>query len=162
MDTTLQFQLNLIDFYCPFSYLLEYRKSDYAHLHPSSYIPNSSVYCPFHENTDSKAAKLYPKDNEKPYERIYCFAENRLFQPHALLSPPKDIIDKKDIYRFHSIVPYTPQWVFNAIWNNLPQKDREYWEGQPEYTPPEQKHIAIYDLYRKGSVDLFSVLKSFL
>ena len=147
MDKELQFKLKIIDFYCPFSYLLQYRSSDYENLYPDSYIPNTSVYCPFHENTESKAAKLYPKDSERPYEKLYCFAENKLFYPHSLLSPPKDIVDTKLSFHFHSIVSYTPQWVFNAIWNNLSEKDRDYWKTVPEYTPPVQVQTHIYDLY---------------
>ena len=154
----LQFKLRIIDHYCTFSYLLQYRSSEYSDLYPDSYVPGNSVYCPFHENTESKAAKLYPKDTEKPYEKLYCFAENKLFLPHSLLSPPKDIADPRIRYQFHSIVQYTPQWVYNAIWNNLPDSEKEYWKSLPEYIPTEQRHTDIYDLYRAGKIDLFSVL----
>ena len=157
-DNTIQFQLRVIDHYCTFQYLLEYRSSDYQDLEPSNYTPNTSVYCPFHENKDTKAAKLYPKDNEKPFEKLFCFQENKLFYPHSLLTPPKDSTNPKDKYIFHSIVPYTPQWVFNAIWNNLPEKEKEYWKTIPEYIPPVQIQTPIYDLYKKGKIDLFSLL----
>lgn len=35
-----------------------------------------SIYCPFHENSKTMAAKVYPETNS-----IYCFSEQRAFYP---------------------------------------------------------------------------------
>ena len=163
MDTPLKFQLNVIDFYCSFEYLLTYRSNEYSDLNPNSYTPNSTVFCPFHPNTESKAAKLYPKDNTtNKSEKLYCFAENRIYFPHSLLSPPKFIEDKRILSQFKSIVPYDPNWVFSAIWNHLPEQDKQYWKAEnPEIvingnTP---RFDRLYQTYKQGQIDLFTLLQ---
>lgn len=35
-----------------------------------------SIYCPFHDNTNTMAAKVYVETNT-----IYCFAEHRVYRP---------------------------------------------------------------------------------
>ena len=157
MDTTLQFQLKIIDFYLPFHYLLTYRISEYSDLDPSHYTPNSSVYCPFHPNTDTKAAKLYA---DKDSEKLYCFAENRLYLPHSLLSPPKDVSDKRILSQFKSIVPYDPQHVFSSVWNHISGEERGYWQSEcPDiFIQQTNQYHPLYDMYRKGQLSLFSLL----
>lgn len=169
MDEELKFKLRIIDHYCTFQYLLQYRSSEYIELYPDSYTPGSTVFCPFHENTDTKAAKLYDKDfNDKTNEgfdseRLYCFAENRLYFPHSLLTPPKDS-EYNLSYKFKSIIPYTPQWVFNAIWNNLPNEDKEYWKSTTQNSfsiKQDNNSEPLYCMYRKGKISLFSLLSTF-
>lgn len=41
-----------------------------------------SCFCPFHDNTETPAAKLY-RDLEG--DRIYCFAEQRMYKPSDLI-----------------------------------------------------------------------------
>lgn len=163
MDATLEFQLKIIDFYTTFEYLLQYRSNEYSELIPSHYTSNSTVYCPFHENKETKAAKLYPKDKESGIEKLYCFAENRLYLPHSLLSPPKGIVDKSVIYQFKSIIPYDPMWVFSAIWNHLPDKDKTYWKQiNPDLAIGEKisQYKGLYNKYKSGKLDLFSLLEN--
>lgn len=46
---------------------------------PQEYI---SIYCPFHPNFDTKAAKLYKNESG---EAIWCFAEQKTYKPvHAI------------------------------------------------------------------------------
>ena len=162
----LQFKLRIIDHYCPFSYLLQYRSSEYSDLYPDSYIPGNSVYCPFHENTESKAAKLYPKDTDPSdpkyvdAEKIYCFAENKMYLPHSLLTPPHDM-EAPWRFQFKAIVPYTPQWVFNAIWNNLSSVEKREWENTstvPLSINQNNDAQPLYVLYRQGKISLFDLL----
>ena len=162
MDTNLLFQLRVIDYYCTFEYLLGYRTNEYSDLNPSSYTQNSTVYCPFHPNVDTKAAKLYPKD-ENGVEKLYCFAENKVYYPHSLLCPPKGDDFKSQSYRFKSIVPYDPYWVFSAIWNHLPEQDKQYWMVQnPDLSINGSSHSLqpFYSMYRKGELDLFQLLEN--
>lgn len=160
MDTNLLFQLRVIDYYCTFEYLLSYRSSEYSDLNPSSYTPNTTVYCPFHQNIETKAAKLYGKDQNSDSEKLYCFAENKLYFPHSLLSPPKSG-ESHISSQFKSIIPYDPYWVFSAIWNHLPEQDKQYWKSEnPELSINGSSHqyYRLYSSYRKGEIDLFSLL----
>lgn len=164
MEITLQFQLNIIDFYTTFEYLLGYRSSEYIELNPHSYTPNSTVYCPFHENRETKAAKLYSKNKEDAHqsEKLYCFAENRLYLPHSLLSPPKGLTDKAALYQFKSIIPYDPYWVFSAIWHHLPDVEKEFWkQANPDLSigEPAKQYAGLYKEYKEGKKDLFSLLE---
>ena len=157
----LRFQLLIIDAYCTFTYLLEYRGIDYYDLDPSVYIPGNTVYCPFHENTETKAAKVYGGDEKNRSEKIYCFAENKLYYPHSLLSPSKLVnVDSNYNTQFKGIVPYTPEYVFSAIWNHLPECDKNYWKSvNPDIVVKENVDDSIYDNYRSGKFSLFDVLE---
>lgn len=158
MEENLLFQLRVIDHYCTFQYLLDYRSSEYIELNPYSYTPNTTVYCPFHQNVETKAAKLYPKDEKSDSEKLYCFAENKLYYPHSLLSPPKDNPNNP---QFKSIIPYDPNWVFSAIWNHLPNQDKIYWQTEnPDLVINGSTHqySPLYVKYRKGEFDLFTLL----
>lgn len=156
MDLT--FQLKVIDYYCTFEYLLGYRFDEYSDLVPSHYTPNTTVFCPFHPNTESKAAKVYPRDTKSNSEKLYCFAENKLYYPHSLLSPPKD---KPNLTYFKSIIPYEPKWVFSAIWSHLPDTDKDYWKKvNPELIIQQQSYGYLYKKYRDGNMSLFDVLES--
>ena len=160
MDSNLIFQLKVIDYYCTFEYLLGYRSNDYIDLNPSSYTPNTTVYCPFHENIETKAAKLYGKDRDSTSEKLYCFAENKLYYPHSLLSPPKDYPNHP---QFKSLVPYDPLWVFSAIWNHLPEQYKKYWKTEnPDITinNPISNQKEFYSKYRKGELTLFQLLEN--
>lgn len=160
LDISLRFKINIVDFYCPFQYLLEYRSNDYIELNPDSYIPGTTVYCPFHPNTQTKSAKLYNKDTSAkvPTEKLYCFSENKLYYPHSLLSPPKS---GEYAGMFKSIIPYDPDWVFSAIWQRLPEEDKIYWKNiNPDIVISDSQHSFdnIYNDYRKSKVDLFYIL----
>lgn len=52
---------------------------DYLGLHVD---PNGQMFCPFHENTRTKAAHFYPDDEHGPC--IFCYAEHRLFTNYDL------------------------------------------------------------------------------
>lgn len=149
-------KLQIIDFYCPFSYLLSFRDSEYIRLNPEEYIPNHSVFCPFHENTETKAAKIYPKDSHVQSERLFCFSENRLYYPHNLLLAPFREVNNK----FKGIVPYTVEHVYSMIWNKLPDADKSYWLSQSDVEDNKRTSIYAkeYEQYRIGNITLFELL----
>lgn len=157
MSYSLRFQLHIIDYYLTFKYLLIYRSEEYSHLNPECYTPSSSVYCPFHPNRETRAAKLYASDEG---ESLYCFAESRLFKPHSLLSPPRGGSSGEG--KFYSIIPYDPFWVFHSIWTHMTEQDHVYWLSQnPDSISIEAKEEnPLYPLYRKGKIPLSAVLKS--
>lgn len=160
MNYPLSFQLSVIDQFTTFSYLLQYRVSDYSDLNPHSYTPNSSVYCPFHPNTRTKSAKLYPKEDSLGSEKLFCFSENRLFYPHSLLTPPKTFTGSSK--SFYSIIPYDPYWVFSAIWKLLSEQDREsLLFNSTEFSTVGKTSNIPYPLYHSNSIDLFTLLTYF-
>lgn len=97
---TTKLELNIIDYYCTFEYLLGYVGVEF----PSTTM---TCYCPFHENTNTKAAKLFVEDHN---EHVFCFAENKQFRPHHLLT--------------YGIVPFSVNHVFSSIWQNLSDEEK--------------------------------------
>ena len=156
----LKFRLLLIDHYCTFRYLLSYRDSEHIELNPDDYMPNCSVFCPFHENTDTKAAKLYPPDSNTSSEKLYCFAENQLYYPHNLLTPDNTFTSHNtENSKFKGIVPYTPSHVYNMIWSHLPDEDKQYWATvNPDIQINKVSYDKEFNMYKKGDIDLFSLL----
>ena len=69
---------------------------------------NGSVYCPFHENYNTPAAKVY---KDASGYCLFCFNEHRIYKSF-------DII--KDLYN------YNVYDVFNYIWSSLSDKDKQY------------------------------------
>ena len=55
-DIETNLEIKVVDYFCTFEYLLSYI---------SVYFPSvsSSCFCPFHENTNTKAAKFYNIEN---------------------------------------------------------------------------------------------------
>lgn len=157
----LKFRLLVIDYYCSFKYLLSYRDSEHIELNPNEYVPNSSVYCPFHENTESKAAKLYPPDSSTRSEKLYCFAENQLYYPHNLLTPDNTFSShNSDNSKFKGIVPFTPSHVFNMIWSHLPESDKQYWSSvNPDIKLERKTFNKEYEQYKLGEITLFQLLQ---
>ncbi len=149
-------QLKIVDHYCTFNYLLGYRDDEYADLNPEDYTPNMSVYCPFHENTESKAAKLYAPDSQSDCEKLYCFSENKLYYPHNLLTAPFNT--KNHIFK--GIVPFTLDYVYNRIWNALSEQEKKYWESLTETQEHEKTCIysSEYAQYRENKITLFELL----
>lgn len=160
----LRFRLLVIDHYCSFRYLLFYRDSEHIELNPDEYVPNSSVYCPFHENTETKAAKLYPPDSDNRSEKLYCFSENQLYYPHNLLTPDNTFSShNNENSKFKGIVPFTPSHVFNMIWSHLPDSDKQYWSTvNPDIQIKKHSFDKEYSLYRKGALSLFELLQKII
>jgi hypothetical protein len=132
-------ELNVIDYFCTFEYLLSYVGIDF---------PNRTMtcFCPFHENTRTKAAKFF-KDEHK--EHVFCFAENKLYKPHHLLTS--------------GIVPFSVSHVFSAIWSNLSDSEKSIFAGDLQYhkiTVDYSKYYADYKKCKLKYFDLLSILRS--
>lgn len=89
-----------------------------------------TVYCPFHNNTDSPAGKLYQDDEG---DRLYCFANKRMFRPSDVL--------KRDMIKIRL------QKVFYRIWKKLSgeKKSRlreEYGQPQEDFLSDEFKEVV--------------------
>lgn len=125
---------NVIDYFCTFEYLLSYIGEEF----PSE---SSTCFCPFHENTNTKAAKFFKEDHN---EHIFCFAENKQYKPHHLLTT--------------GIVPFTVNHVFSAIWQNLSDNERSIFSSDLHYTSLDVDFTQYYNNYKKGKLSYFELL----
>lgn len=71
-------------------------------------VDYGSVYCPFHDNTDTPAARLY--SNEDKGDTLYCWAEQRVYRP-------SDVLTKK-------LLPASLDTIFERVWKRLPAVSR--------------------------------------
>lgn len=136
-NTKLEYKV--IDFYCTFQYLLGYVGIDF----PDRTMP---CFCPFHENTHTKAAKLYAEEHN---EHVFCFTENKQFKPHHLLTT--------------GIVPFTTSHVFSAIWSNLSDSEKGIFSDDLRGYEVGVDYSQYYDSYKKcklGYFDLLSILRN--
>lgn len=142
MDTQLNTKLELavIDYYCTFEYLLSYAGIDFPH-------ESATCFCPFHDNTVTKAAKFYKEEHN---EHIFCFAEGIQYKPHHLLTK--------------GIVNFTVNHVFSAIWNNLSDDEKNIFSEHLKYNPISINFDKQFDAYKKCKLnyfDLLSIIKNY-
>lgn len=137
--TNNKLEFKVIDYFCTFEYLLGYIGKDF---------PDRSMacFCPFHENVNTPAAKFYKEDHN---EHIFCFAENKQYKPHHLLTM--------------EIVPFTVSHVFSAIWSNLSDEEKGIFSDDLSYNNLTVDFSHYYNEYKKCKLkyfDLLSVLKN--
>lgn len=137
--TNTKLELNVIDYFCSFSYLLSYNGIEFPDR-------TTSCFCPFHDNTNTKAAKLFVEEHN---EHIYCFAEGKQYRPHHLLT--------------RGIVNFTVNHVFSAIWQNLSDDEKNIFSSDLHYhiiKPDFNKHYADYKKCKLTYFDLLSILRN--
>ena len=127
-------ELNVIDYFLPFSYLLSYVGIDFP-------TESSTCFCPFHENTHTKAAKLFAEEHN---EHVFCFAENKLYKPHHLLTM--------------GIVDFSVNHVFSAIWQNLSDSEKSIFSGDLRHYHIDQDFSQYYNSYKKCKLSYFDLL----
>ena len=135
----LRLEFNVIDHFCTFEYLLKYAGIDFPDR-------TTSCFCPFHDNVNTKAAKLFVEEHS---EHLFCFAENKQYRPHHLLT--------------HNIVPFTVQHVFSAIWSNLSDSEKNIFSDYTRNYSIEKDFSSYYRDYKKSKLkyfDLLNVLKN--
>ena len=102
-EYSLGFKCRVINEVIPFYVLM---RSEYCTLdNDLSYAfpkRSFSCFCPFHDNFNTKAAKLYDGDGG---QRIYCFSEARVYRPCDLL--------------FRGIVEISVNALFSSLWSKL-------------------------------------------
>lgn len=136
---TTKLELKVIDYFCTFNYLLSYIGVDFP-------TESTACYCPFHENTRSKAAKFYKEEHN---EHIYCFAEGKQYKPHHLLT--------------NEIVPFSTSHVFSAIWTNLSEEEKNIFSNDFNDYSIAVDFSKYFEDYKKCKIsykELLSVLKN--
>jgi hypothetical protein len=131
-------ELNVIDYFCTFEYLLSYAGIDFPN-------ETSMCFCPFHENVNTKAAKLFVENHN---EHIYCFAEAKQYKPHHLLTT--------------GIVPFSVSHVFSAIWNNLSDNERSIFNNFTYDVKLSIDFSQYYNNYKKCKLDYFDLLNAIM
>lgn len=132
-------ELKVIDYFCTFEYLLSYVGIDFPK-------ESSTCFCPFHENTRTKAAKFFKEDHN---EHIYCFAEAKQYKPHHLLTT--------------GIAPFSVNHVFSAIWTRLSDDEKSIFSNELTYNHIVKDFSKYYTDYKKCKLkyfDLLSILKN--
>lgn len=127
-------ELNVVDYYCTFNYLLSYIGIEFPET-------TATCFCPFHENTNTKAAKFYAEEHN---EHIFCFAENKQFKPHHLLT--------------NNIVPFSVNHVFSSIWNNLSESEKQIFSSDLKTHTIKQDFNKHFDDYKKCKISYFELL----
>ena len=127
-------ELNVIDYFCTFEYLLSYIGVEF----PSE---TATCFCPFHENVNTKAAKFFKEDHN---EHIFCFAESQLYRPHHLLT--------------REIVPFSVNHVFSAIWANLSDNEKNTFAADLQQHVVEVDFTPHYNNYKKCKLKYFDLL----
>lgn len=110
----------------------------------------STCYCPFHENYDTKAAKVF---RDATGDRIWCFAEHKMYYPH-------DIVRLK-------MVKQPLEVLFKRIWGQL--TDEQQSQLLAEFDQPVDTMPANWDevkerleLYRSGNLSYQQVVEELL
>ena len=134
----------VIDNYCTFSYLLKY--SDYSN-YKSLDGYSGTIFCPFHDNLETPAARIYPKREEQECEQIFCFSENKLYRPH-------------DCCRDYSrLIKYDTNTVFSVIWQHLSDSEKEIFTNENTMVRTAlEDYENVFKSYRRGEIDLFHVV----
>ena len=109
-----------------------------------------SIFCPFHENVDTPAAKLF-RDPEG--DRIWCFQESKMYRPF-------DVFYKK-------LTKDDPNVIFRRIWAQLNETQRENIINtagvQVNYLPENWEEVSVkLDFYKSGSLSYIEGLKEVL
>lgn len=141
-----EFMQQVIDRLIPFEDLLQ---SKYSLIQSGLGVTGSgSCFCPFHENTDTRAAKLYQDDDG---ERIFCFAENKMYRPHDLIA--------------RGLVEIDQTALFTLIWKSLNVADRDDIISKSGI---QMKLFELHDFsvlhegYRKGELSLKDIVFAML
>ena len=132
-------ELNVIDYFCTFEWLLSYVGIEFPHF-------TSTCFCPFHENVNTKAAKFYKEEHN---EHIFCFAEGKQYKPHHLLT--------------REIVPFSVNHVFSAIWSNLSDNEKSIFSDDLRDYQIGKDFSQYYNSYKKCKLkyfDLLSILRN--
>lgn len=98
---------------------------------------NGQIFCPFHDNYNTPAAKLYRDDTGY---KIFCFSEHRIYTSYDIY---RDLL-KENIYV-----------VFNSIWNNLTPGEQQYFKEN--YGELESEEITVpcleaFDNFKYGKI----------
>ena len=109
-----------------------------------------AIVSPFHDNTDTKAAKIY---REETGDRLWCYAEHKMYFPH-------------DIPRL-GMIKQSPEQLFNRIWPQLPESVQQ--QLLQELDEPTTSLPSNWDeveprlsLFREGKCSYQDLLKSLL
>lgn len=126
-----KFQRFVINVIIPFPVML-----DKAGLEGYNY--DGKCFCPFHDNYDSPAAKLYKNPTG---DNLFCFSERRQYKP-------SDVIDK-------GLLKKSLQHVFNNIWKQLTEDKKEYilqlYSEPIDFVPQKWKdNKHLLDLFKNG------------
>lgn len=132
----------VINYIVPFPVML-----GYAGLDKDSYDYIGKVYCPFHRNEDTPAAKMYKNPRG---DTIYCFSEQRVYRPVDVV---KNKMIKKSI-----------ESVFRGLWKQIDDFKREriieLYDSPISYVPEAwENNRDNIGMFRAGKIDYTDYIK---
>lgn len=113
------------------------------------YFGKKSIYCPFHQNVDTRAASIFR--NKDGSESIYCYAEHRCFSPF-------------DMVEAYSRSPREKYRILMSFWNSLDPATRMEFESSTEQATVQDQvlkrnEFAVLDGYKHGKMDYIHFLQ---
>ena len=97
-----------------------------------NYNYQGNVFCPFHDNTDTPAAKMF---DDEDGDRLYCFTERRMYRPADVI---KQGLMKKRLAK-----------IFYNIWKQLSGQQKDYLKD--EYGKPQEFLTSYNHLYNSST-----------
>ena len=130
-----EFKYYVIDRVISFPLILE--KAGYE-----DYDYMGNVYCPFHDNTDTPAAKMYQDDEG---DKLYCYGECRK------LYTPSDVIKK-------GLLKVRVNKIFYKIWKklspNIQEKLKEAYGKPKKFLSDDFEEVIVkMEDFKKGKID---------
>ena len=131
-----RFMSFVIDYAIPFPVMLKQAGLE-------GYTYEGKVYCPFHDNTSTPAAKMYKGDAKG--DTLFCFSEQKIYRP-------SDVIKKK-------LINKSLRTIFDRIWKQCDDAKREELLGiysKPvDYIPEAWKKNQEYiDKFKRGETTI--------
>ena len=109
----------------------------------SHYSPHGNVFCPFHENTDTPAAKIYLREGEQV---LFCFAEHKSYRV-------SDVFEK-------GLASVSMSKVFQDVWGLLSQSERDqFLEDNGSYSMIKLVGMEKLDGFMRNSMSFDDVLR---
>lgn len=131
-----KFQAYVINKKIPFPIMLE--KAGYE-----DYSYDGKCYCPFHDNYESPAGKIY---HDKEGDTLWCFSEQKRYYPADVL--------RKNLMKGKSVAS-----IFSNLWGKLSEDTRQALYDnydKPIDMLPEMwvNNRAKLDLFKQGTIDI--------
>lgn len=129
------FMYYVIDRKIPFPLILE--KAGYE-----DYDYYGNVYCPFHDNTDTPAGKLF---NDEKGDKLFCFSERRMYRPSDVLK--------------EGLLKMRVEKIFFRLWNNKLSEEeksvfREQFGEEEDFLTEEFKNIVKkLEEFKRDNID---------
>lgn len=103
------------------------------------YYPDSSCFCPFHENFNTKSAKLYSTPSRST---LYCFSEGKTYRPVDAILKLSNV---------------SLQSAFDTVWEKLTEEQKKDLEASVETSRVQVRQFEELADFAKGRMSIDEV-----